>query len=244
MTGPPPPPPPGPPPPPPPAAAGGASSEDAAGALFASINALGEDGVRAGLKKATRGPVNTETPAVAPKPAAPKPAAAPAAAKPKQPAVCALQGKKWAVEFQEGNDSLEITVADPKHTVYIYKCNKGLLQVKGKCNSISIDSCSKFNVVFENAVSQCEIVNSKDIQVQCTGVAPSINIDNCTAVTYYLSKEAVETAHVITSKVAAINLIRPKPDDPDDILEQPIPEQFLTVFKDGNWVTEAVSHDD
>jgi len=240
----PPPPPPGPPPPPPPAAGGNdGGNEDAAAALFASINQLGEGGIRAGLKKATKGPVNEE----APKAAAPKPKAAPAAKSApaaEKPSKCALVGKKWEIEYQNNEHEIVIDVTDIKHTVYIFKCNKATIQVKGKCNSISIDNCVKTAVVFENALSQAEIVNSRDIQIQCTGNAPAINMDNCTAVTYYMSAESVENAHIITAKCAAINIIRPKPDDPDDILETPIPEQFLTTFKNGQWVTEMVSHDD
>lgn len=126
--------------------------------------------------------------------------------------------------------------------MYVYKCNKSTLQIKGKPNSICIDACSKVDVIFENALSSCDIVNSKDIQVQCTEMAPSISIDGCVAVTCYLSQESMDTAHVITSKSAAINII--VPDGDGDIKETPIPEQFLTHRKNGEWVTEAVSHDD
>mmetsp|Transcript_5395 Transcript_5395/g.9499 ORF Transcript_5395/g.9499 Transcript_5395/m.9499 type:complete len:309 (+) Transcript_5395:86-1012(+) len=241
----PPPPPAGPPPPPPPApsaSSGGEATEDAAAALFASINAMGEGGIRSGLKKATKGPVNEDVPVAAPK-AVKKEEKKPAAVAAKPPK-CSLVGKKWEIEYQEGNKECVIEVTDMKHTVYIFKCNKSVIQIKGKCNSLSIDSCSKVDVVFENALSQCEIMNSKDIRVQCTGNAPSINLDNCVAVTYYMSAESVESAHIITAKCAAVNIIRPKPEDPDDILETPIPEQFLTTFKNGQWVTEMVSHDD
>ncbi|KAI0564975.1 CARP motif [Gracilaria domingensis] len=242
MSGPPAPPPP-PPPPPPPAPSAGGGTEDMASALFAEINSLGEKGARAGLKKATRGPVNEEVPATfqpKPKPAAPvKTTTAPA----KKP-VCELSGKKWSVEYQKDNQEVIVEVASMKHTVYVYKCEKSVIQVKGKCNSISIDSCKKVDLVFEDALSQVEIVNSDSVRVQCTGNAPSINIDGCNSVTYFMSEASVEKAMVITSKSAAINLIRPKPEDPDDIIETPIPEQFCTTFKDGEFVTEAVDHDD
>lgn len=125
----------------------------------------------------------------------------------------------------------------------MYKCSKSTLRIKGKPNSICIDGCSKVDVVFDNALSTCDIVNSKDIQVQILGLAPSINIDGCVAATVYLSSESIASAHVITSKSAAINLIVPV-DDGNDIKETPIPEQFLTKYVDGAWVTEAVSHDD
>lgn len=106
---------------------------------------------------------------------------------------------------------------------------------------LPLDFLAQVDVIFDNALSTCDIVNSKDVQMQCTGTAPSINIDGCVAVTCYLSAESFEAAHVITSKSAAINLIVPVG---DDIKETPIPEQFLTKYVNGAWVTEAVSHDD
>jgi Adenylate cyclase associated (CAP) C terminal len=30
--------------------------------------------------------------------------------------------------------------------------------------------------------------------------------------------------------------------DDDDFVESPIPEQFVSTFRDGRWVTEPVSH--
>lgn len=233
-----------PPPPPPPAAApAGESAADTTSALFDEINKLGVDGLRAGLKKGVRGPVNEEKPV---EKAAPKPAEKPkvAVAKAAKPPVCELQGKKWMVEYQSGNQECVIEVTDFKQTIYLFKCEKSVVQIKGKCNSISIDSCKKVDLVFENALSQVEIVNSDSVRVQCTGKAPSINIDGCNSVTYDMSAESVTDSHIITSKSAAINVIRPDPKDLDDIIETPIPEQFCTTFKDGEWVTEAVSHDD
>lgn len=237
-----PPPPPPPPPPPAPTTEGGGGGEDVAAALFASINALGSEGARAGLKKATRGPVNTDAPAPAASSATKPAAVAGGAPKKTYPPKCELSGNKWAVEYQEGNKELAVEVTSIKQSVYVYNCKKSTLQIKGKPNSICIDACSKVDVIFENALSSCDIVNSKDIQMQCTGMAPSINIEGCVAVTCYLSEESKETAHVITSKSAAINIIVPTSDG--DIKETPIPEQFLTKFSNGEWTTEAVSHDD
>mmetsp|Transcript_343 Transcript_343/g.1156 ORF Transcript_343/g.1156 Transcript_343/m.1156 type:complete len:274 (+) Transcript_343:99-920(+) len=248
------PPPPGPPPPPPPpkmedlqamSKADGASDAGGAGALFAEINSLGEGGVRAGLKKATRGPVNDSAPAKTAAPTAPKPAAPVKKAEgPKKEPRVALEGKKWVVEYFEGDQTIEVNVNSIKETVYIFRCNKSTIQIKGKCNSIAIDSCKKFNCVFESALSTCEIVNSSDIQVQSTGKASSMTIDNCNTVTCYLSAESLGDAHIVTSKCAAINLCAPKPDDPEDMFETPIPEQMVTKFTNGQWTTDFVDHSD
>eukprot|EP00189_Rhodosorus_marinus_P010361 CAMPEP_0184741210 /NCGR_PEP_ID=MMETSP0315-20130426/4274_1 /TAXON_ID=101924 /ORGANISM="Rhodosorus marinus, Strain UTEX LB 2760" /LENGTH=283 /DNA_ID=CAMNT_0027211391 /DNA_START=101 /DNA_END=952 /DNA_ORIENTATION=- len=245
-------PPPPPPPPPPPNTAElqkqSAAENAGSGALFAEINSLGEGGVRSGLKKATRGPVNEDPAAPALKPA--QSAAAVPVVAPAKPAPAAktptleLKGKKWVVEFFEGNNEIILDVNNIKESVYIYRCNKSTIQIKGKCNSIAIDSCKKFNCVFESALSICEVVNSSDIQIQSTGASPAVTVDNCNTLTYYLSAEALADAQIITSKSAAVNLCAPKPDDPDDMFETPIPEQMVTKFKDGQWVTEFVDHSD
>jgi adenylyl cyclase-associated protein len=154
--------------------------------------------------------------------------------------VCELQGKKWVVEYQEGNKEIAIE-ASMKQNVYVFKCIDCLIKVDGKVNAIVLDSCSKTACIFDEAMASIEIVNSKDIQIQCIKSAPAMSIDGCTAVTYYMSSSFAES-QIITAKSAAVNLIRPT--DDDDIVETPIPEQFCTVWKDGNWVTEAVSHDD
>lgn len=238
-------PPPPPPPPPPPVARkdSGEGNEDMASALFAEINALGE-GVRSGLKKAVKGPVSQEDAGVHQQTTTSSSAPPQKKSIASGNAVCELTGKKWAIEYQSNRDDIEIEVTSMKHVVYVYRCEKCTIQVKGKVNSISIDGCKKVDLVFEDALSQVEILNSDSVRVQCTGNAPSINIDGSTSVTYFMSESSVENAMVITSKSAAINLIRPNPEDPEDIIETPIPEQFCTTFKDGSFVTAAVEHDD
>ncbi len=54
----------------------------------------------------------------------------------KKPPVFELQNKKWVVENQEGRQDLVITDTNLSQTVYAYKCNKSVITVKGKINSI------------------------------------------------------------------------------------------------------------
>lgn len=56
------------------------------------------------------------------------------------------------------------------------------MQVKGKVNALTIDECSKVGVVFENLVASCEVVNSTGVQVQVTGLVPTIIVDKCDGV--------------------------------------------------------------
>uniref|UniRef100_A0A8C3H9U8 Adenylyl cyclase-associated protein n=1 Tax=Chrysemys picta bellii TaxID=8478 RepID=A0A8C3H9U8_CHRPI len=77
-----------------------------------------------------------------------------------------LEGKKWRVEYQEDKNDLVITDTELKQVAYIFKCNKSTLQMKGKINSITIDNCRKFGLVFDNVVGIVEVINSRDIQIQ------------------------------------------------------------------------------
>jgi len=246
--GPPPPPAAGPPPPPavdltPPAGGGGPSG---AAALFAEINAVKErqaGGKTEGLKHVTKDMktknIKEGAPVVASK-AAPKLSAAKPVAK-LGPPIFELDGQKWKIENQVGNQAIVIDNPDQKQTVYIYKCQDSVVQIKGKVNSIMIDSCKKVGVVFENAISVAEVVNCTSIQVQCTGKVPSVAVDKTSGCQVYLSAQGLET-EIVTSKSDEMNVVIPGLNPNDDIVETPIPEQFRTIIKDRKLVTEAVSH--
>jgi len=153
----------------------------------------------------------------------------------------ALEGNKWTIEWQVNNKAIELTDIEPRQTVYISKCTGSVIQIKGKVNTIMIDDCKKVGVVFDNAISSLEVVNSRGIDVQCTGRVPNFAIDKSSQVVIYLSKSGLD-AEIITSKSDAMNVVIPAPKDGDDPLELPVPEQFKTIIKNGKLVTEAVQH--
>lgn len=56
----------------------------------------------------------------------------------------------------------------------------------------------------------------------------------------YLSEASLGVA-ITTAKSSAINVVVPG-DGSSDPLELPVPEQFVSTFKQGKLVTEAVTH--
>lgn len=46
--------------------------------------------------------------------------------------------QKWMVENYDGDKNIVIEVESNKHTVYVYMCDNCIIQVKGKCNTITI----------------------------------------------------------------------------------------------------------
>ncbi|KAL7539922.1 hypothetical protein ACHAXR_010285 [Thalassiosira sp. AJA248-18] len=175
-----------------------------------------------------------------------KAAAAPkfGAKKPLGPPKCEYQtrGCKWNVENQT-KDTCEggvckVTVADPKEQVYIYKCENVTIQITGKLKSVVLDSCTKVGVVFDTAISACEVVNCKSVQVQATNLCPTFSIDKTDGIVVHLSNEGVGTSSFVTSKSSEMNVSWADKDG--EIKEAPIPEQFMHKLVNGS-VTSQVS---
>ncbi|XP_004693343.1 PREDICTED: adenylyl cyclase-associated protein 2 [Condylura cristata] len=148
--------------------------------------------------------------------------------------VLELEGKKWRVEYQEDRNDLVIAETELKQVAYIFKCNKSTLQIKGKVNSITIDNCKKFALVFDNVVGIVEVINSKDIQMQVMGKVPTISINKTEGCHIYLSEDALD-CEIVSAKSSEMNILIPQD---GDYREFPVPEQFKTTWDGSKLVTE------
>jgi adenylyl cyclase-associated protein len=161
------------------------------------------------------------------------------------PPKCEYQerGCKWIIENQtletcEGG-VCKVSVTDVKQQVYIYNCDNCTIQITGKLKSIILDSCTKLGVVFDTAISACEVVNCKRVQVQTTNVCPSFAIDKTDGIVVHLTGgEAISQTIFVTSKSSEMNVSWV--DDNGEVKETPIPEQFQHRLVNGS-VTSQVS---
>jgi len=180
----------GPPPPPPPPAYEldnfqdlDVSGSDDRAALFASLN-KGE-GVTSGLKKVTADMQTHKNPSIragstVPAKQAPTADSGPKAPSAAKPPKFVLEGKKWIVEYQVGQKSLVIDKTEMNQVVYMFGCKDSVINIKGKLNSIVVDSCIKTAVVFESLVSSVEFVNARDCQMQvCSALELRLRVKNC-----------------------------------------------------------------
>uniref|UniRef100_A0A7S4M8K8 Adenylyl cyclase-associated protein n=1 Tax=Vannella robusta TaxID=1487602 RepID=A0A7S4M8K8_9EUKA len=152
----------------------------------------------------------------------------------------ALEGNKWVCEFQDDNKSMVIEETEPKHTVYLYKNDNCVVNVKGqKVNSICIDSCNKTGIVFNNCIAVVEVINCNGVEIQCQGRVPAFAIDKCSSIQVILSKECLE-AEIVTSKSDQVNICIPG--DDGDLMELAVPEQYKTTIKDNKLETGCVEH--
>ncbi|XP_047942360.1 cyclase-associated protein 1 [Salvia hispanica] len=150
-------------------------------------------------------------------------------------------GRKWVVENQIGRNNLVIDDCDSKQTVYVFGCKNSVLQIQGKVNNITVDNCTKMGVVFKDVVAACEIVNCSGVEVQCQGSAPTISVDNTAGCQLYLSKDALG-ASITSAKSSEINVLVPGSEPDGDWAEHALPQQYIHVYKDGQFVTTPVSH--
>lgn len=238
------------PPPPPPSMpigdlAPAAPVNDDRSALFAEIN-QGE-GITKNLKKVTSemqthknpslrtGPAPFKAPLVGNSVSAKQvpPANAPIDKSP----VFTRDGKKWLIEYHKGNRNLLVDNAEMNNVVYMFRCQDSTLVIKGKVNSVVMDSCRKSSVVFDSVVSSVEFVNCQSVQMQVLGKVPTISIDKTDGCQMYLNKESLDV-EFITSKSSEMNVMIPK--GTEDYSEYPIPEQFKTTISPKGLSTIAV----
>lgn len=82
------------------------------------------------------------------------------------------------IRFQENykdNHGILVEGVEMNNVVYMYGCVNCTLTVKGKINSIFIDSCRKSSVVFDTVVSSIEFVNCQSVQMQVRIISLFIN---------------------------------------------------------------------
>lgn len=263
----PPPPPPGPPPPPPPppadfadkalsAAAGAAPAAAAGGAMsgvFAELNQ--GQAVTSHLKKVDpsqqthknpdlRASSVVSTDSIKSKSSPPTRPSKPSKFQVKKPKL-ALDGNKWTVENYENDNNIVIDQTGINQTVYIFGLKASTVQIKGKVNAITLDSCTKTGILLDSVVSSVDLVNCKSCQVQVTGTAPTCAIDKTDGAQLYLSKRCfppMGDIEIFTAKSSAVN-VSIQTGEEGEFDERPVPEQFKTmVSKDGKLMTTVVEH--
>jgi len=71
----------------------------------------------------------------------------------------------FSQEYHKG-ENLVIDNVEMNNVVYMFRCQDSTLTVKGKVNSVVMDSCRKSSVVFDSLVSSIEFVNCQSVQMQ------------------------------------------------------------------------------
>ncbi|RHZ01145.1 hypothetical protein DYB35_002007 [Aphanomyces astaci] len=226
--------------------AAAAAAPSALNALFSGIKSIDQSsGKTAGLRTVTKEQqtwrAEYKADGAAPPAPTPKPAAAAVAKPAAQPSgepVCELRNGNWYVAYQK--DVFTVKDVTMKQQVYIFGCVNATILIDGKAKTIALDKCVKTKLIFDAAVSSIEIVNCKNVQVQCKLKVPSVAIDKTDGALVYLSYEGRD-ALIVTSKSSEMNVAFPASATSEDYIERPIPEQFVHRITDSNTVVSDVS---
>ncbi|KAJ8601513.1 hypothetical protein CTAYLR_006722 [Chrysophaeum taylorii] len=152
-------------------------------------------------------------------------------------AVLSPDSKKWTVDGATGT----VTISDTAlhQTVYIFKCAKATVIIKGKVASVAIDNCDETQVLMENVVGTVEVTNSKKIQFQVSGSCPSASVDKTVGCNIFLMSDDAKKCQLSTAQHSDVQITYMGKGD--EMVEVPIPEQFVHTLGDDGKITSAVS---
>lgn len=151
-----------------------------------------------------------------------------------------FEGRKWALEYQNGSTQEQFTIqaTEMNQSVNIYRCERIMVIVQGKINSITVDSCKKLSLVFDDIVSLVEFINCQSIQAQPMGKVPTITIDKTDGIQLFLRKDSLDV-ELVSAKSAEINVCIID-ESSGDYKEHAIPEQLKTTWAGDHFKTEAI----
>lgn len=224
--------------------------------VFADLN-RGES-VTSGLKKVDKSQMTHKNPSLRSQDAAPtldrsdssssgrgkspQPPRKPESMRQKKPSKKELEGNKWTIEnFENEQTPIELE-ATRNQSILVSKCKGVTIKVNGKANAISLDGCSKTDMLIESLVSSVDVINSSSFRLQVMGSLPAVQLDKVDGAIIFLSKESLHT-EVYTSKCSSINITLPPAGDEDDSTECPVPEQIKSTVVDGKLVNEIVKQE-
>lgn len=151
-----------------------------------------------------------------------------------------FEGRKWVLEYHtnQTQEQFIIQATEMNQSVNIYRCEKIMVIVQGKVNSITVDSCKKLSLVFDDIVSLVEFINCQSIQAQPMSKVPTITVDKTDGIQLFLRKESLDV-ELVSAKSAEINVCVID-EKTGDYKEHAIPEQLKTVWANGHFKTEAL----
>lgn len=142
------------------------------------------------------------------------------------------------------NVVLTIHVFDSNQKVVIRNCHGVSIDIHGKTmKSVTIADSSDLNVVFDSVSDACNIVHSKNIAAETTGICRHFLMDRTKGINIWLSRESRDVSKIVTSKCIEVSVLLPTSDSETDYerRELTLPEKYTHQFTGGRMKSRVSS---
>ena len=96
---------------------------------------------------------------------------------------------------------------------------------------------TKSSVILETSISQIDIMQCAEINIQVTKTAPTFNIENSNEITLFLSNETLGVSDIMTYCSDTIKVVEFEDEDEKEYV---VPTHFLSKVKNGKLEFEVV----
>jgi len=150
----------------------------------------------------------------------------------------------WWVEDVSGRQDIVVNIEEPRQKVYINRVTDTVVTISGKCTAISLAESKRSAVIFDDVIATVEVVYAERIQLQANQSVPIIQLDKTHGGTIFLQTNKSLDGNIVTSQCSGLNLCTPGATPDDDMIETPVPEQFVTKYDPlkKKWYTEPSDH--
>lgn len=131
-----------------------------------------------------------------------------------------------------------------------FNCTKCKIEIVGKCQNVSIQSCKNSEIHIDQVVSQVEMFKCQALKVYAIKQLPMANIEGCNQVNIYLTYDTLKTK-ISTSCTRSTIINWPKADmTPEQLQEtanwfmEAVPEVYTTTVAGNTLDTQGYKEDD
>lgn len=154
-----------------------------------------------------------------------------------------MKGANWFVENQQNVNTLEVKDLKMQNAVYIGTSYNIVTKITGKPKSVNLNNCVNTIIYVDNILSTIEITNCERCTIYILKSCPTVAIDKSKGIIINLTSEAsTNPPDLVTSNISECNLQVPGDKEDQDILEIPLPEQYLSKFANKSLVTTTIKH--
>jgi len=146
------------------------------------------------------------------------------------------------IEYQKDRQDVVINIEESKQKVYIRGCVDTVITVSGKCTTVNLENSKSTSVIFDDVIATVEVVNSSKVQLQANASVPSIILDKTDGCHVYILNEKGYDTNIVSSCCTAILVSTNGAKEEDDMIETPLPEQFITNHDGKKWLTAPTEH--